>query len=341
MAAAAGMMGPANSRATEQLNILQYVELQRALSESQRHHIKCITAIQGFWALFLTGAKKHGPARLSFSAFQQAVMAVIQHTEAAQAFYQELLDLYPSAIPVQKAYADFARLVLNDYDIADKFDEMVRISKQREEELTRAAPLPLDPSTISGQVELPGAAAPISTLLGFSKVAVITMNGTGVIESVNEAACGVFGYSKSRDLRGRKINTLMPWPYRLFHDSWLERYRVTGEAKLLAKPKDLWGLHSNGWSFPLRLQVVETKIDSKSPQFTGLVTPSGKQNTKTATLLINNQGIIQMATQQMQTILAICLASSSVATFPSSCQTTTPCFLTRARVCPLAGTLKV
>lgn len=56
---------------------------------------------------------------------------------------------------------------------------------------------------------------------------IITIDGHGIIESVNRAAENIFGY-KARELVGKSVNLLMPSPHREHHDGYLNNYRHTG-----------------------------------------------------------------------------------------------------------------
>ena len=61
---------------------------------------------------------------------------------------------------------------------------------------------------------------------------IIVIDEHGVVESVNQAAVDIFGYARE-EMVGDTVNQLMPSPYRDEHDAYLERYRRTGERRII------------------------------------------------------------------------------------------------------------
>lgn len=98
---------------------------------------------------------------------------------------------------------------------------------------------------------------------------ILTINGDGIIGTVNHAAEMMFGYSAS-DLIGQNVRMLMPAPYRDEHDGYLQNYKVTGERKVIGIGREVHGLRKNGEVFPMDLAVSETKID-RGVVYTGIV----------------------------------------------------------------------
>ncbi|GAB4267058.1 MAG: hypothetical protein Kow0065_17750 [Methylomicrobium sp.] len=88
---------------------------------------------------------------------------------------------------------------------------------------------------------------------------VITIGSDGVIHSFNPAACAIFGY-RDQDIVGRKVNALMPEPYRSEHDSYLERYLTAGSGKVINRQVELVGCRADGSEFPLEVAVSEIKL---------------------------------------------------------------------------------
>lgn len=55
---------------------------------------------------------------------------------------------------------------------------------------------------------------------------IITIDEKGIVESFNQAAERLFGYT-AEDVIGQNVSMLMPSPYREKHDSWIARYLAT------------------------------------------------------------------------------------------------------------------
>ena len=92
--------------------------------------------------------------------------------------------------------------------------------------------------------------------------AIITVDEKGYIESANQAVRHVFGYSPD-ELRGRRMNILMPEPYRTEHENYIAQYLETGDAHILGVGRELNGQRKNGTVFPMDLAVSEMWMNEK------------------------------------------------------------------------------
>lgn len=98
---------------------------------------------------------------------------------------------------------------------------------------------------------------------------IVTIDETGIIESLNPAAERIFGH-KSRALVGRSINLLMPSPWARQHDAYIQRYLKTGKARIIGIGREVRGLRKDGSTFPMDLAVSEVRIGRRR-LFTGIV----------------------------------------------------------------------
>ena len=98
---------------------------------------------------------------------------------------------------------------------------------------------------------------------------IITIDETGIIESVNAATQHIFGYS-ANELVGQNIKLLMPEPYREQHNGYLARYMDTGKARIIGIGREAEGLRKDGTRFPIDLAISEFQIRGKR-LFTSMV----------------------------------------------------------------------
>ncbi len=99
--------------------------------------------------------------------------------------------------------------------------------------------------------------------------AIIVIGETGLIESFSPAAERLFGW-KADEAIGQNVSMLMPSPYRESHDAYLERYRVTGERRIIGIGRIVVGRRRDGSTFPMELEVGEMKAAGKRA-FTGFI----------------------------------------------------------------------
>jgi PAS domain S-box-containing protein len=91
---------------------------------------------------------------------------------------------------------------------------------------------------------------------------IITIDEHGTIESFNPAAERLFGW-RANEVIARNVRMLMPEPDRTNHDSYLARYRETGERRIIGAGREVQGLHRDGTQFPLDLSVAEVPLGNR------------------------------------------------------------------------------
>lgn len=88
---------------------------------------------------------------------------------------------------------------------------------------------------------------------------VITIDLGGVIHLASESIERVFGYRPS-ELIGRKVELLMPEPHRSAHDTYLARYRQTGQTTILGQPRELEAVRKDGTVFACEIAVSRADL---------------------------------------------------------------------------------
>jgi len=98
---------------------------------------------------------------------------------------------------------------------------------------------------------------------------IIIINRSGIIESINPAACKQFGYL-SNEVIGKNISMLMPSPDREKHDTYLSKYHESGKKNIIGIGREVEGLRKDGTTFPFKLSVSEI-IYQDSSIYTGFI----------------------------------------------------------------------
>jgi len=83
---------------------------------------------------------------------------------------------------------------------------------------------------------------------------VITVSARGVVESFNQGACTIFGYTADQVL-GRNVAMLMPEGFRGRHHGYLRLDDSPELDRVVCHKREVEGLRQNGETFPLRLTV--------------------------------------------------------------------------------------
>lgn len=134
------------------------------------------------------------------------------------------------------------------------FGEHLRLIRQRESSSTEDAL---------------ASAAHLRSILETVPDAMIIIDESGLIQSFSVAAERLFGY-RAAEVIGKNVTMLMPSPYRESHDGYLDRYRRTGERRIIGIGRVVVGERKDGSTFPMELAVGEMKSANRQ-FFTGFI----------------------------------------------------------------------
>jgi two-component system sensor kinase FixL len=112
---------------------------------------------------------------------------------------------------------------------------------------------------------------------------IVLIDETGRIETVNDAALRMFGYSEA-ELIGQPVDILMGEPDRSRHTGYLARYLATGDARIIGIGRDLEAQARDGRRIPIHLSVSEVRLEGGTRRFTGFIRDLSEQRATLATL---------------------------------------------------------
>jgi PAS domain S-box-containing protein len=111
--------------------------------------------------------------------------------------------------------------------------------------------------------------ARLQTILQTVVNGVITIDEKGIIESINYAATGMFGYDRD-ELLGANVKILMSDEHASKHDGYLQNYLHSGEKHIIGKQREVSGRRKDGSVFPMYVAVNEAWLGDKH-LFVGVV----------------------------------------------------------------------
>jgi two-component system sensor kinase FixL len=111
--------------------------------------------------------------------------------------------------------------------------------------------------------------AALEALLDAAVDAIVMIDESGEIVSFNNAAETMFGYS-AQEVLGRPVQMLMPEPYRSAHAGYVQRYRETGQKRIIGTGREALAMHRGGRVFPVWLSVGEARA-GPTRHFVGII----------------------------------------------------------------------
>jgi diguanylate cyclase (GGDEF)-like protein/PAS domain S-box-containing protein len=109
----------------------------------------------------------------------------------------------------------------------------------------------------------------LETILDNAAEGIITFDTEGRIESVNQAAERLFGYS-AREVVGKDLKLIIPPQTRECREDYLKHFIRNEIQRLIGHEGEVLGRHKDGATFPMALKVSAMTLEGKQ-LYTGLV----------------------------------------------------------------------
>jgi two-component system, LuxR family, sensor kinase FixL len=112
-------------------------------------------------------------------------------------------------------------------------------------------------------------AARLEAVMEAAADGIIVIDADGIVQTYNTACERIFGYPAGQVI-GHNVSMLMPLPDREQHDSYMSRYKRTGEGKIIGIGREVHGQRQDGSIFPMELSIAELHQDDDHV-FVGMV----------------------------------------------------------------------
>jgi PAS domain S-box-containing protein len=105
-----------------------------------------------------------------------------------------------------------------------------------------------------------GREARLRSVIETAPDAVITIGEHGIIQSFSPSDEKLFGYAAG-EIIGHNVKMLMPESHRARHDGYLERFRRTGEKRMIGIGREVEAQRKDGTVFRIHLAVADVQLD--------------------------------------------------------------------------------
>ncbi len=161
------------------------------------------------------------------------------------------------------------------------------ISQWLSDRLDRHPSKPLNVRGLSQKLDPQEALKRLEAVIQAASDGIVTIDEHGIVETINDAGARLFGYTPE-EVIGHNVSLLMPEPHRSQHDTYIQRYLETGQARIIGIGREVEGLRKDGTVFPIRLAVSMVEHEGRKI-FTGIIHDLSDFNRAKAEILQLNQ----------------------------------------------------
>ena len=112
----------------------------------------------------------------------------------------------------------------------------------------------------------------------------VVIDTDGIVVAANQAMERVFQWDRE-ELIGQNVSVLMGEPYRSEHDTYLQNYLRTGEARAIGRVRKVRGRRRNGRDFPAEISISQLEgLTASGRHFIGMVRDVSDREEMTAML---------------------------------------------------------
>jgi len=178
------------------------------------------------------------------------------------------LGLSESVFPDETNWVKLIQLVSDSYQDSDKdrqrLEHSIEVNSQEMQELNEQLKIKVK----NRAQQLNEVSSKHKAVLESLADGVVTIDKSGLVETINEAAEKIFGYQRE-DVIGQNVSLLMPNEDRSEHDNYVARTSIKGSSDIFHRFRELLGLRKNGELFPVEINV--TPVGNNRDGFVGII----------------------------------------------------------------------
>jgi hypothetical protein len=175
---------------------------------------------------------------------------IYESTVETEKAFKELLQLAPTSVATLRSYLSFLLEVANNPSHAQ---ELMAEADQIEDDISKShSERKLNDIVFGALVDVDYS----SDSLALIRVSARSENGLGIVIGGNLASLKLWGFgTNARELVGKELSSLIPEPIASVHHLLLADFLETGEQRITARSRLMFGLHKQGYIFPMRVMV--------------------------------------------------------------------------------------
>lgn len=222
----------------ENNSLASYIEYEGLFAEFKRKIEKSANYHMNFWSLLM----EESP---NMQKMLKIGFGIISNLELIETLWNRIQEINANNQRALKVYAEFTLNVLNDRETSQVF-----LNKARDHSFTKSN-FGKNKAYFRGETN--------SKIPNVNGAPCLVINGQqqqiGLITECNLSLCREFGYPKD-ELIGKNVKKLMPEQFAFYHDEILLR-NLESKENLEDHEINTFGLHRNGYIFPLSIRIIE------------------------------------------------------------------------------------
>lgn len=210
---------------------------------------------------------------------------ISKYSRETAEYWKQLCEINPNYPQAIHKYAAYQKIVQNNQQYSNQLEEKYKTEIYKK--------------SLANSVNR-------NDILFRDDTAVVIISGSkeslGKILKINKGAGVLFGFRKN-ELLQNSVNKIMPHAIGIHHDELMEAFFKTGKSKIMNQERSLFGIHQNGYCFPVKLLVKPMpQLENGMINYVGMAT---SRQTDRECILTDMQGNISCITENLAKTMKI------------------------------------